>query len=205
MTEATEVKAKKAAPEVTAVTMGDGRVVNFTGKAQLNKEVVEEGDAPVGVRFDFRNGESRYFDLYTTKLLAQLAAHGAKQKIGDETAGISDVDDMVVAIDAMLERLAKGDWSKARAAGDGFSGASVVIRAVAEATGKSVADVKAFLDGKLAAAEAKGEKLTRKDLYDSFRKPGTKTGEIIARLENEKKAKAAKFDGDDLAAELAGA
>lgn len=199
-------KPKRPPAEVTQVTMGDGRQVAFTGKTKLNKEVIyDQNDRPVAVRFDFVNGETRSFDLTETVLLAELAAHGAKQKIGDETAGVPDVDDMVIAIDAMLDRLAKGEWTKAREAGDGFSGASVVIRAVMEVSGKSQADVKAFLDGKLKAAEAKGEKLSRKDLYDSFRKPGSKTGEIIRRLEDEKKAKAAKFDGDELAAELTGA
>ena len=192
-------KPKRPPPEVTTVTMDDGRNVTFTGKTKMNKEVLADGS----VRFDFANGNTRTFDVANSNLLLELASHGAKQKIGDETAGVADVDDMVIAVDAMLERLAKGDWSKAREAGDGFSGASVVIRAVMEATGKAQADVKAFLDGKLKAAEERGEKLSRKDLYDSFRKPGTKTGDIIARLENEKKAKAAKFDGDDLAAELA--
>tara|TARA_R110000868_G_scaffold343142_2_gene604227 strand:+ start:1034 stop:1651 length:618 start_codon:yes stop_codon:yes gene_type:complete len=192
-------KAKRPPPEVTTVTLEDGRSVTFTGKTKMNKEVLADGS----VRFDFANGNTRTFDVANSNLLLELASHGAKQKIGDETAGVADVDDMVIAVDAMLERLAKGDWSKAREAGDGFSGASVVIRAVMEATGKVQADVKAFLDGKLKVAEERGEKLSRKDLYDSFRKPGTKTGDIIARLENEKKAKAAKFDGDDLAAELA--
>ena len=188
-------KAKRPPPEVTTVTLEDGRSVTFTGKTKMNKEVLADGS----VRFDFANGNTRTFDVANSNLLLELASHGAKQKIGDETAGVADVDDMVIAVDAMLERLAKGDWSKAREAGDGFSGASVVIRAVMEAQ----ADVKDFLDGKLKVAEERGEKLSRKDLYDSFRKPGTKTGDIIARLENEKKAKAAKFDGDDLAAELA--
>lgn len=197
----TEAKTKRVPPEVVTVEMSDGRMVPFTGKAKMLKDV----DAEAGkVRFDFRNGETRSFDVEGSTLLLRLACHGASQKIGDETAGEDDVDDMVLAVDSILERLGRGEWGAVRARGDGFAGASIVLRAMAEATGKPIADVKAFFENKLKAAQVRGETLTRKDLYDSVRKPGTKTGDIIARLENEKKAKAAKFDGDELANELAG-
>lgn len=202
-TEAAPAKAKRTPPEVTPVVLNDGRTVNFTGKTKMNKEVERDGEGtPVAVRFEFRNGEVRRFDVTNSALIYELAAHGAKQKIGDQTAGEDDVDDMVVAVDAMLDRLNAGKWDAERKAGDGFSGASLVIRAIMEATGKSQADVKAFLDGKLAAAEASGQKLTRRELYDSFRNPASKTGQIIRRLEDEKKAKAAKFDADELVGEL---
>ena len=93
----------------------------------------------------------------------------------------------------------------ARAAGDSFAGTSVVIRAVAEVTGKSVEAVKTFLQGKLDAAKAKGEKLSRQELYASFRKPGTKTAAVIARLEAEDAAgKSTKVDAADLLAEIEG-
>lgn len=197
-------KAKRPPPEVTKVTMSDGREVSFTGKTQMQKDVMEHDGKPVAVRFDFRNGETRTFSLADTSLLLQFAAHGAKQKIGDEAAGEKDVDDMVLAIDAVLDRLAKGEWYAERAAGDGFSGASVVIRALVGATGKTQDEIKKWLNDKLEAAKAAGQTLTRNDLYQGFRKPGTKTAAIIARLEEEKRAKAAKLDGDQLLSELGG-
>ena len=43
------------------------------------------------------------------------------------------------------------------------------------------------LQGKLDAAKARGEKLSRQELYNSFRNPATKTGAIIKRLEEEKR------------------
>lgn len=199
-TDAVEVVAEKApakAREVETVTMTDGRTVDFAGKRKMIKDTfVEDGKA--SVRFDFRNGETRTFHVHPDHM-AQHAAHGAAQKIGDETAGENDVDDMVIAVDAMIERLNKGEWHARRAsAGDSFSGASVVIKALCEVTGKSPEEIKTFLDGKLAATEG----LTRRALYSSFRNPASKTGQVIARLELEKNSKSEKLHAEDLLAEL---
>lgn len=199
MSEAQASKRTKA--EVETVRMGDGRDVAFSGKRRMNKDIVTI-DGQAAVRFDFRNGESRTFQVSGSGLLVQLACHGAAQKIGDECAGEEDVDDMVVAVDEMIARLNNGEWKAARAtSGDSFSGASIVIRAICEATGKSLADVKAFLQKKLDQAEAAGQKLTRRALYDSFRNPASKTGQIIERLEREKRTKTA-VDANDLLSEL---
>lgn len=188
----TAEKSVKAKAEVTIVSMSDGRSVPFTGKRKLVKEVLENG-----VRFDFRNGETRTFTL-NEALLTRLALHGAAQKIGDEAAGVEEVEDMVVAIDDIIARLSRGEWGATRAAaGNSFSGASVVIRAICEATGKGVEEVKAFLQRKLDA----DANLTRAALYASFRNPASKTGQIIARLESEKKSKTA-VDADALLGEL---
>lgn len=192
--------AEKTTAEIEVVDMTDGRKVNFAGKRKILKDVVV-GDDGVSVRFDFRNGETRTFTV-PAALLYQLAGHGASQKIGDEAAGEKDLDDAIVAIDAAIDRLSRGEFYATRAVGDGFSGASVVIRAIAEVTGKSVVDVKAFLQGKLDAAKARGETLTRQALYASFRNPATKTGVVIARLEADKKPKADAISADDLLGEL---
>jgi len=191
---------KKAETVITKVKMSDGREVSFAGKRKMQKEVVI-ADGKVSVRFDFLNGETRTFHV-PTALMHQLAGHGASQKIGDEAAGETDVDDIVVAVDDIISRLNKGEWTATRAAGDGFSGASIVIRAIGEVTGKSAEEVKAFLQKKLDDAKAKGESLTRRDLYASFRNPASKTGQIIKKLEEEKASKSAKFNSDDLLKEL---
>ena len=193
---------KRAPTEVEQVTMEDGRVVGFAGKKRLLKEVIIDGSV-VQVRFEFRNGQTRTFTLSAANLY-QLAGHGASQKIGDETAGEEDLDDMVIAVDDMIARLERGEWTATRAAGDGFSGASVVIKAICEVTGKSVQYVKDFLQSKLDAAKARGEKLSRAELYASFRNPTTKTGAVISRLEADKKSKVQKVDANDLMAELEG-
>jgi hypothetical protein len=184
--------------------MLDGREVGFAGKRKMVKEI-HIGPDSATVRFDFRNGETRSFTTTIgDPLFLQLAGHGAAQKIGDETAGVEDVDDMTVAVDDMIARLRAGEWGATRTAGDSFAGASVVIRAICEVTGKAVSDVKAFLQGKLDKAKAAGQRLTRNELYASFRRPGSKTAEVIARLEAEKAAKASSVDADELMAEMSG-
>ena len=188
---------KRAPREVETVEMTDGRKVDFAGKRKMQKEVVVDGHK-VSVRFDFRNGETRTYHV-GHDLMPALAGHGASQKIGDETSGVEDVDDMVVAVDDMIGRLERGEWTKPRAtSGDSFSGASVVIKAICEVTGKSVPEVKAFLDGKLEA----NKDLSRRALYASFRNPNSATGKVIARLEAEKVQKKETVHADDLLAEL---
>jgi len=180
-------KPKKKATVYTDVKLEDGREVKFAGTRKMQKKYEE---TPEGVKatFDFVNGATRSITIGPdSKLIATLVGHGLVQKIGDETATTADVDDMVLEVEAMIQRLASGD---------GFSGASVVLKALVEVTGLSLEAVKANIEKKLAATEG----LTRKALYDSFRNPNSKTGVVIARLEQEKLAKSAKIDAD---AELA--
>jgi hypothetical protein len=199
-------KPAKRVTEYTTVEMGDGRKVEFAGKRKLSKEVMIDREAKtVALRLDFRNGETRTVVPHED-LVLDLIGHGLSQKIGDEAAGEENVDDMVLAIDNAVERHAAGSWStrkEGEGAGGSFSGASVVIRAIMEATGRDQPTVKAFLDKKLAEAEAKGEKLTRQALYTSFRNPESKTGKIIQRLEAEKAQKNSKLNADAEVAELA--
>jgi hypothetical protein len=191
-TEAT--KEKKAPTPSVKVAMTDGRTVEFVGKRRMIKETGEEGTAAT-VRFDFVDGSTRSIKVDLTDPLAlKLLAHGIAQKVGDETAGEKEVGDMVLAVDAILERLSKGEWGIERGASDGFSGASTVIRALVEVTGKDLAWVKAFLEKKLEDGKAAG--LTRQKLYAAFKAPGTKTAPVIARLEAEKASKDSGIDGD---------
>jgi len=204
--------AKRPATEYTKVVMEDGREVIFAGKRKVNKEtlideskIAMEGDivqlsaGAVSIRMDFRNGKTRTFPL-PLALLAQFAGHGGEQKYGDELASPADKplseDDMVIAVEDLDTEIQKGNWGRARSSGGGVSGASIVVQALMEATGKDQAAIKAYLDKKIASTEG----LTRQALYASFRVPGTKTGAIIARLEAEKAAKSSKVDAD---AELA--
>jgi len=185
----------KAKAEVVSVEMTDGRVVGFAGKRKVMKETLIDGDS-VSIRMDFRNGETRTIDC-PASLLLRFAGHGMEQKFGDELASSAadpmSEDDMVVAIDDLNALIQEGNWGKGRASGGGgVSGAHVVIQAIMEATGKDVATVKAYLQKKIDGTEG----LTRRALYDSFRVAGTKTGEIISRMEAGKKAKAAPVDAD---------
>lgn len=195
----------KSKTEYTTVKMEDGRDVQFAGTRQVDKtSLIDVAAGTAAVRFDFRNGKTITLAANELTPETQLTAlaHGLSQKVGDEWSGTKDIEDIVLTAEAIVTRLKKDGWSAPREAGDSLSGASVVIRAIVEATGKTVEAVKAFLDGKIEAAKARGEKLTRQELYSSFRNPASKTGQIIKRLEEEKAAKATKFSADDLLAEM---
>lgn len=215
MNDEVKVPAKKTT-EYQEVAMTDGRKVSFAGKRKVVKEtvldeskIVVEGDVmqvqagAISIRMDFRNGETRLMPL-PLSLLARFAGHGAEQKFGDELATTADKplteEDMVLAIDDLNAQIQSGKWGAGRASsgGGGVSGASIVVQAICEATGKDLATVKAYLQKKLDADEG----LTRRALYDSFRVAGTKTGVIIKRLEEAKLAKTAKVDADEALGEI---
>lgn len=208
-----EVKSKT---EYTDVTMTDGRTVAFAGKRKVLKEVLVDeskiavdGDVvqlqagSVAVRMDFRNGDSRTIEL-PVSLIAQFAGHGASQKFGDELASSAadpmSEDDMVIAIDDLNSVIQAGKWGRSKASSGGsVAGAGIVVSALMEATGKDQQTIKDYLQKKLDSTEG----LTRRALYDSFRVAGTQTGDIIARLENAKRAKAAVVNADDEVTALA--
>jgi len=199
--------------EVLEVRMEDGRTVAFAGKRKMLKETVldeskievqEDGTVillpgAVSIRVDWRNGVTRTF-VCPGKQVPRFTGHGMEQKYGDETASPADKplseEDMILALEDLDSRIQRGDWKVVREGGGGVSGAGTVVRAIMEATGKSVEAVKAFLAKKLETTPG----LTRQALYASFRAPGTKTGDIIKRMEVEKAAKATAIDAD---AELA--
>lgn len=144
--EGTGVSAKaKRETVIETVTMKDGAVVEFAGKRKLIKNSFER-DGAVVVRLNFRNGEFREFTL-PQNLLNKFASHGAEQKLGDEIAGIEDIDDSILAIDELIERLYNGEWNVKRES-SGIAGTSILLRALVKMTGKSVEQVKEFLKGK---------------------------------------------------------
>ena len=203
-TPATKAKAKAGPTVYTPVVMKDGRTVEFAGNRQQDKTVtIDEAASEVSVRFDFRTGDS--FTLSSTELdtstRLRALGHGLSQKVGDSAASTKNTEDAVLAVEEMIGRLKSEGWSAPREAGDSFAGASIVIRALSEVTGKDVPWVKAFLAAKLEKAKAAGEKLTRSDLYAALRDPDSATGKVIARMEAEDRAKTAKVSASDLMAE----
>jgi hypothetical protein len=196
---------KKAATIYTEVPLSDGRTVKFAGDRKVSKDVLfDDANTPIGVQFDFRNGETRKVLLadLAAGLVTYSACHGLLQKVGDEWSGVKEVEDIVITADDIIGRLLKGDWATARESGDSQAGASIVIKAIMEASSKSAEEVKAFLDKKIAVAEAAGQKLTRQALYTSFRNPTSKVGAIIRRLEDERASKNSAVNADDLVNEL---
>lgn len=181
-----------AAPAAAAevVKMEDGREVTFAGKKRMIKtSTIDEAAQAVSVRFDFRNGKVLNFTV-PPSLLLKFAAHGAEQKIGDETAGETDVDDAHLAVKDLVERLDKGEWNVARAAG-GFAGTSVLLRALVEFSGKSTEDIAAFLKGKSPAEK-------------QAMRASPQLQPIVQKLEAEKAAKATKVDVGALFGALSG-
>jgi hypothetical protein len=179
------------AAEKIAVTMEDGRVVEFGQKQKMIKTSSIDGSY-VETRFDFANGKSLLFIPSNANIKLVLMAHGAEQKIGDETAGVEEIDDCVLAVEAMIARLDKGEWSKERQK-NGMAGTSVLIRALVESSGKPVEAVKAFL-----ADKTQAQKLALRN--------NPKIKVIVDRLEAEKASKkpaAAAIDTDALLGELA--
>lgn len=181
--EATETAAEASNAE--AVTMSDGRVVNFVGKRQMLKDSIFGDDGSITVRFDFRDGTTLNYQPIAS-LISRLAAHGAEQKIGDAAAGEKDVGDMVLAIEQQIDRLNNGEWRVAREGG-GMSGTSVLLRAMVELAGgkKTVEQVKAWLKDK-----------TPKDKLAL--RQSEKLKPIVDRLEAEKATKGVKIDTEAL-------
>lgn len=190
-----EAPAAKAKREVKIVVMTDGREVEFAGKRRLVKSAnISDNGFDVEVRLDFINGETRSFSMEASdKLFSRFAAHGMLQKLGDEVAGLDDVDDQVLAIDELIDRLSKGEWGAERSRGEGnaMAGLSVLAKALVQVSGKTPEAVREFLKGK-----SNAEKLALRE--NAALKP------VIAELEAKKKQKPKgdAIDTDALLGEL---
>lgn len=181
-----------ARPETvyTAVTMDDGRTTEFAGKRKMLKESIINADGSFQVRLDFVNGETRIFTL-PPSLIGKFATHGAEQKLGDEVAGLEDVEDMVMAIDTLTDRLSTGEWSVKREA-NSMAGTSVLAKALVEHSGKHINVIKEFL-----ASKSQAEKVALR--------ANPAILPIVQRLEAEKvkTKKKSDVDTDSLLGQLA--
>ena len=172
----------------TTVAMENGDQVVFSNKKKLIKTSTING-TEVDIRLDFRNGKTINYTI-PSDMLPRFAAHGAEQKLGDCIAGLDDVEDCVLAVEKLVAQLEKGEWAAKREAGDGMAGTSILVRALAEKTGKAVDVIKTFL-----AAKSQAQKLALRN--DPSVKP------IVDRLEAEKAAKKGGADAVDTGALLA--
>jgi len=193
---------KKQETEVKSVKMADGRTQDFSGKRNVTSESFVNPDGTIYLVTDFSNGQT-----ITTNLPANLkdkaAGHGLKQKVHDSFAGEKSVGDMYEAANEMKKQIEEGNWNAKREAG-GFSGASLVIKALCEVTGKTMDQVREFLQKKLDAGKNSTPPLTRSGLYASFRK-NEKVRAVIQRLEAERDDKEGTADADAALSELASA
>lgn len=181
----------------TPVQMTDGRIVEFTTKQRLAKESTIAENGSVTTRLDFRNGETRSFTLEASNtLFARFAAHGIEQKLGDAIAGETDNDDAVLAVDDLITRLTAGEWSVGRQSGGGFSGASVLFRALCELKGATTDEAKQKIKDFL-GTKSQAEKVALRRI--------DKLVPIIAKIEAEKASKSkSTVDTSALLGELDG-
>lgn len=189
---------KKPPTLVEKVTMKDGRVVEFAGKKRLLKTTLINKDdsgavTQVLVRLDFRNGETRTFDVLASGLAYQFAGHGAEQKLGDEISNTEDIEDAVLEVDALISRLNQGEWNKER--GPGLGGTSILIKALLE-----FQTAQAAVEGKPAATLEEIAKKVKEftAAQRAALKASPRVKPIIDRLEAEKVAKSANIDTDAL-------
>ena len=187
MTEATKTAAKKT--EIFPVKMDDGSIVDFTGKKQLIKTSTI-ADGKVTIRLDWRNGEFRVFEV-PAALLLKFAAHGAEQKLGDEIAGLkgengaeADIEDKVMAVDNLIDRLNSGEWSTRRES-DGMAGTSILHRALCLVYNQKPEAIREYLRG-LTAAQKKALRAS------------PKLAPTIAELEAQRRTRAPQIDAGAL-------
>jgi hypothetical protein len=170
------------------VRMTDGTIKDFPGKTRCMTDTYEQ-DGQLYVRLDFRNGETRIFRM-RGDMIARFALHGAKQKLTDEMAGVKELDDAILAVEDLVERLDNGEWKMTRASGESLAGTSVLARAMVEFTGKAMTEIKAYLKTKTQA-----EKMALRN------NPRIKP--IVDRIEAEKVNKASEgVDTDAMLSEL---
>jgi len=138
---------------------------------QLQKQSLIPGEdgysGSAAVRLDFVNGETRTYAIPGAELLSDYlddpnfaarakfllkhATHGAEQKLGDELAytpkaGESppSLEDKIEWIDELMQRLDALEWGTEREANP-LAGASNLVKALMELSGKSKDEVRAFL------------------------------------------------------------
>ncbi len=113
------------------------------------------------------------------------AGHGYGQKLGDEVAEAkgqkraadSDEGRKFLAIKALHNRLTKSmDWNKVAEGGGSVSGASVVLKAIMEVSGKTLADVEA--DRTELGPVPRPTAAPGPALYASFRNPAHPLGPL---------------------------
>jgi len=147
-----------------------------------------------GVSIGFVHGETLTvaLDSLSEEIVRRLALHGLSQKLGDAYSGEDDPAAALACSKAVAERLAEGDWAKAREGGSGGR-ISDLSQALANVTGQPV--------------EVCLEKLADmdKDQKSGLRKH-PKIAAELARIAAERAAKKAEdavgSEGPDLAALL---
>lgn len=193
-------KATKSNPPVAIVKLasfGDYEVRFGKGdkvqKLPLTGDKVSDlskGEVPNAVLFVGKSGRTYAADLqrYPEQVLGILTFHGAKQKLADQYANLDSEDDMIEAVIELDNQLAEGKWFAERT---GYSGMSVLMRAIMEVFEKTEDEARAFLKDlepkeKMALRQSAELKPTI-DRIESEKAKGTEktTADLLAKLRNQ--------------------
>ncbi len=134
------------APAKIAVTMADGRVVEFGSKARVQRTSLLVNGEPA-IQFDFANGQTRTWTIPAGLLIA-FAQLGAGTKIAQAAGTAESIDDVIEAMDAAMARLSAGTmeaWNAVREGGD-TAGASDLVKALVKVTGQTVDVIRPYLE-----------------------------------------------------------
>jgi hypothetical protein len=185
---------------------------------------VDGHTGPTAVRLDYANGETRTVvipgadtvsemistlelqpaELSKVQFLLKSAAHGMEQKLGDEMAYQPKKDepeptleDKIEWVDELIGRLGSLEWTVAReGGGGGLAGASTLIQALCELSGKTKEEIRDFLKTAGKDAEGKAAPLSREERAAIRRSPPVK-----AKID-EIEAAQAKAKGIDVTSNL---
>ena len=164
---------------------------DFGKRQQCKKSILRNANGkPLSVVFTFRNGGVEELGLHeiSQDMLVECAAHGIKQKAGDEGAreSVTTAEEFQMAVRRMFERLIAGTAFERQASG-GFTETDLA-KALAEFKGIEVATATEFLKTLTAGQKAKLK------VYDPIKT-------IIDRLMAER-ASASDEDEEDILAKL---
>lgn len=136
--------------EKQAVQMSDGRTVEFTERQKCITERIVDGNQILGIRFDFKSGDSLTVEKGDVEGLAErFMWHGVEQKYRDQFASAKEVDDAFEWVTGLHSRIRKGEWSEQReGSGGGVSGAGLLVKALMELHSLTADKAREFLADK---------------------------------------------------------
>ncbi len=149
------------------------------GTKKASKNVTDTG---ISIAFESGQGLELNLEDLSDEMVQRLAIHGMSQKIGDSYAGSDTADEAFELASGMVDRLKAGDWAAARASGGGAGRVSMLVEALAAATGQSEDECKRVIN----AMDDAGKKQLKKHAAVA-----AQLAKITAERAAEKAAKAA--------------
>lgn len=162
------------------------RVLKFAVTKQDDGwKISEANDAIQGVLFVGKDGQTFVADFsrYPASVTSYMVFHGTKQKLGDEYADLDSVDDCLEAVRELDGRLADGKWTAERT---GFSGMSILMRAIVEVYNISEEEAREFLKplkpAEKQALRASPELKPTIDRLEAEKGKGANASELLKKL-----------------------